>query len=685
MSNIPISSLPLAISLTGSETVPGVQAGTTKRFSISLINSSNPANLPAGGVTGQGLIKQSDTSYDTKWATVAGFGTVQQVDTGTGLTGGPITLTGTIALASVATGRVLANVSGISAAPIPNTPSSVLDVIGSTRGQLLYRGASGWSVLGPGSIGQILTTGGAGADPAWSAVGSGTVQSVALALPSSILTVSGSPITTTGTLTGTLATQNANKVWAGPTTGADAQPTFRALVGADLPNPAASTLGGIQSYAAVSSQWIRSISTSGVPASSQPAFSDISGNIALSQFGTQTANTFLSGPSSAGPSNPTFRAIVGADLPNPSSTTLGGVQSLASVASRWINTISTSGVPSATQPAFTDISGSVTLAQFPTISNNTILANTSGGSAVPAATGMSTLLDILGSTQGQILYRNASAWVPLAVGADGQVLTTHGAAANPTWTTVTGTGTVTDIAAGTGISTGGANITTTGTISLAAIASNRILANITGGSAAPIANTMTSLLDIIGSTQGQVLYRGASNWAALAAGTSGQYLQTLGAGSTPQWASPVTSVATAGLATGGPITSTGTVTVTAATKSDEQTGTSTTTVVTPAQQQQHDSAAKAWVNIVGSSGVINGSYNIASVSRTGTGNYNVTFTTNFANQFYACAATSQTSGTNTVPVTSAKTSSGFTITTLGVTSGLPTDPLTIDVVCYGRQ
>lgn len=64
--------------------------------------------------------------------------------------------------------------------------------------------------------------------------GTGTVTSVGLALPA-IFTVSNSPVTTSGTLTGTLATQAANLVWAGPTTGAAAAPTFRALVTADFP------------------------------------------------------------------------------------------------------------------------------------------------------------------------------------------------------------------------------------------------------------------------------------------------------------------------------------------------------------------------------------------------------------------------------------------------------------------
>lgn len=64
---------------------------------------------------------------------------------------------------------------------------------------------------------------------------SGTVTSVGLSLPN-IFTVSNSPVTSSGTLTGSLATQNANKVFAGPTTGADASPTFRALVATDIPD-----------------------------------------------------------------------------------------------------------------------------------------------------------------------------------------------------------------------------------------------------------------------------------------------------------------------------------------------------------------------------------------------------------------------------------------------------------------
>ena len=83
-----------------------------------------------------------------------------------------------------------------------------------------------------GNSGKYLTTNGTA--PSWSTVSAGTVTSVGLSLPA-IFTVTNSPVTSSGTLTGTLATQTANYIWAGPTTGAAAAPTFRALVAGDIP------------------------------------------------------------------------------------------------------------------------------------------------------------------------------------------------------------------------------------------------------------------------------------------------------------------------------------------------------------------------------------------------------------------------------------------------------------------
>ena len=43
-----------------------------------------------------------------------------------------------------------------------------------------------------------------------------------------------------------------------------------------------------------------------------------------------------------------------------------GIQSYASVSHQWINAIGSNGAPSSTQPAFSDISGSVAASQLPT-------------------------------------------------------------------------------------------------------------------------------------------------------------------------------------------------------------------------------------------------------------------------------------------------------------------------------
>lgn len=68
------------------------------------------------------------------------------------------------------------------------------------------------------------------------AYASGTVTSVGVSVPTSILSVANTPVTTSGTIALSLATQTANHVWSGPTTGAAATPTFRALVATDIPS-----------------------------------------------------------------------------------------------------------------------------------------------------------------------------------------------------------------------------------------------------------------------------------------------------------------------------------------------------------------------------------------------------------------------------------------------------------------
>src|SRR4029077_4884876 len=77
--------------------------------------------------------------------------------------------TGTIALATVSTGNVLANISGASAAPSPNTLTAIMDaVVGNVRGSVAYRGGTVWTTLPPDSAaGKYLKTQGPGGDTIW--------------------------------------------------------------------------------------------------------------------------------------------------------------------------------------------------------------------------------------------------------------------------------------------------------------------------------------------------------------------------------------------------------------------------------------------------------------------------------------------------------------------------------------
>jgi len=157
----------------------------------------------------------------------------------------------------------------------------------------------------------------------------------------------------------------------------------------------------------------------------------------------------------------------------------------------------------------------VTNAYLATMSPYTIKANITSGTVAPTDATLTAILDTLGSTQGMTLYRG-----------------------NTSWSTLPSTGTNT-------------------------------LLSVSGTNAIPAWQTLSYMIDNAinsSSAQGTILYRGASTWSALAPGTSNQFLQTKGSAANPQWSTTVTSVdvsgGTTGLTTsGGPITSTGTITL----------------------------------------------------------------------------------------------------------------------------
>lgn len=177
--------------------------------------------------------------------------------------------------------------------------------------------------------------------------------------------------------------------------------------------------------------------------------------------------------------------------------------------------------------------GTIALAAAPA---STLLANTTAGSAAPAPASLTVALDALaGATRGSLLQRDAIGWQPLAPGTAGLFLRTGGSGADLTWASPAGNGTVTSVTAGAGLS--GGTITTAGTIALAAIGDDRLLANISGGSAPPTETSVTALLDAaLGTTRGSIIRRDGSAWTALGPGTAGHVLTSGGTGADVTWA-----------------------------------------------------------------------------------------------------------------------------------------------------
>jgi hypothetical protein len=68
----------------------------------------------------------------------------------------------------------------------------------------------------------------------------GTVTSAGLSMPAEF-SVASSPITSSGTIAVTKATQTANLLYSGPSSGSAAVPTFRAMVVADVVQPVAAS------------------------------------------------------------------------------------------------------------------------------------------------------------------------------------------------------------------------------------------------------------------------------------------------------------------------------------------------------------------------------------------------------------------------------------------------------------
>lgn len=140
---------------------------------------------------------------------------------------------------------------------------------------------------------------------------------------------------------------------------------------------------------------------------------------------------------------------------------------------------------------------------------------------------------------------------------------------------------------------------------------------------------------------------------------------------TPAGAGSVTSVGTAGLATGGPITTTGTVTVTGATQANQESATSTIVAVTPSVQQYHPSANKFWIHYTSvTSTAIIAAYNIASLTDGGTGLTTVNYSVSFGSVNYCVTGASMASSNIVVSSSTFATGSCIVVTVASTTNTL---------------
>lgn len=169
--------------------------------------------------------------------------------------------------------------------------------------------------------------------------GGGSVTSIALVVPVEF-SITGSPVTSSGTLTISKATQSANRVYSGPASGGAAVPTFRALVAADMP----AGTGTVTSITlAVSAGALFTASISGT----NPITTSGTATLNLN-FAAQAAHAFLVGPASGGSGNITARVMVPADLPGQVTTSFSATPTFDASAAQSFKMTLTANVTSST-------------------------------------------------------------------------------------------------------------------------------------------------------------------------------------------------------------------------------------------------------------------------------------------------------------------------------------------------
>lgn len=155
--------------------------GGTSAISAKKLSASGYANLASGDILlGLRYLSVYDITNDIHVVLnlSSAFGALASLNIGAGLANdgsGNLTIAANgvvnAMLAQMATLTIKSNIAGGTANALDNTLSAILDAaLGATQGDIIYRGASVWSILPPGTSGQALITGGASANPAWGTI-----------------------------------------------------------------------------------------------------------------------------------------------------------------------------------------------------------------------------------------------------------------------------------------------------------------------------------------------------------------------------------------------------------------------------------------------------------------------------------------------------------------------------------
>jgi hypothetical protein len=200
--------------------------GDTGGVASSIISIAGSGAFMTTGTTQTISAAKTFSNITITGGSISGITDLAVADGGTGASTAPDARTNLGAAASGANSDIT-SITGLTTALTVTQGGTGATTASSARTNLLpsYSGNSG----------KVVAVNGSGTDIEYVAASTGSVTSVSATVPTSILSVSGSPITTSGTLAFSLATQTANYVWSGPTTGAASTPTFRALVAADIP------------------------------------------------------------------------------------------------------------------------------------------------------------------------------------------------------------------------------------------------------------------------------------------------------------------------------------------------------------------------------------------------------------------------------------------------------------------